>query len=480
MGRISQGFLLIASSQILTVLGGFGINVFLSRFLGKELYGQYSLVITGILTIGLNLIASGIPQTLSKFVSEEKRDIKILSSKLLFYQFIESIFLVLIYCSLSPLFAFTLKEAILLQYIIIASLIIPMQGLVSFLIGLYNGLQNFKVQSLLVSLLSILKLVLVIVFSIFWGVKGAILGFLASTFLVSLTFLFLSREFYGRVNRLQIPKEIVQYILKITVFSIELSLLLSMDVIFLKYLLKENQNELIGIYNAGAVLSKSTYFVIISFSGVMFPIISNLIANKKNEEAKIKIGQMIKLSSFILIPMIMLLSSLSPLLVKFLYGIDYSNAAKVTPILAFGYSIIGFFVIFSNILNSIGQTFKVNILSLVIILLDMILLWVFIMNFSITGAAIATTISGVIGFILVFLVTFKKIGITVEIWSIIRINTLAILLFGVLNFILNKYIFNIFLFSSVVIVEFIVYLVILSMTGDIKIKKVSDIFKNKN
>ena len=62
MESIGKNFILISFSQIITVISGFVINIFLTRNLGTELYGQYSLVISGVLAIGLQMIASGFPE----------------------------------------------------------------------------------------------------------------------------------------------------------------------------------------------------------------------------------------------------------------------------------------------------------------------------------------------------------------------------------------------------------------------------------
>jgi len=464
MENIGRNFVLIAISQVIIIISGFAINIFLTNYLGIELYGRYSLVITGILAIGLKLIAGGFPETMSKFVSEEKYDLESLISGILFYQMIEAILLTIILMAISPLLAISLNENNLLALILLASPIIIGQGLVSYFVCLYNGMRKFKIQSLIVILQAIFKIIFVIIGGYYWKIEGAIIGFLLSTLLVAFIFIFKARKHLGRKLSFKIPKEIFSYMFEITVFGLCIILFSSLDILSVRYLIKGQGSNLVGIYNAGATVSRLSLFLILSLSGVMFPTISNLIAKNDKENAKEQIGQMIKISSIFIIPIVLLLSSFSKNIIEILYKPEYIDSFEVNRYLVFAYSILGFFVVFSNIINAIGKVKITIIISVVTILLDVILLYFLVTYIGIIGATIATLIATTIGLIVLIIVTYKQIGINVKLITLFKINSVGIILFGVLNYIL-VYFFTLkfYFWIFVVIGEIIIYFILLGV-----------------
>jgi len=466
MNKLSSGFIFISASQMITVLGGLIINIFLSRYLGKDGYGIYSLIISGIMMVGISLVSNGFPQTLSKYISEGKYELKAFVTKIFLMQIIESLIILVLYIVFSPLLSIILKEDDLFGYLVIASFIIPTQAIVSFLVGLYNGLRMFGNQAALVSLFSFFKVTCIISFTYLFGIKGAIFGFFMSTLFVSLLFIFKARKYFTRRFNFSIIKDIMPFFLRITLFSIELSLLLSLDLNCLKLFLNYNQNEQLGIYSAGAVIAKTSFFLIISFSGVMFPIISNLLANDKLNEAQQQIGNMIKISSVFLLPIVITLVFLSPVLVNLFYGVEYSSSSSIVSILVFSYSILGYFVIFANILNSIGEVKTINIISIITIAIDIILLYFLIKALSIKGAAIATTISSLIGLISLIIILLQKIGIKMETMSILRISIIGLIIFGISNAFLVFLTKNVIFWVGILIIETILYFTVLHLTND--------------
>lgn len=479
MEKVSTGFIYLVISQVFTVLGGFIINIFLSRFLGKELYGQYSLLIVGVMVIGYTIIANGFPQTLSKYISEDKYEIKPFVTKILAIQLIESFIILFIYLAISPLLAHIFKESELLILLFVAAITIPTQGLISFLVGLYNGLRRFKTQAILVSLLSLAKVVCILILTLFFDVLGAILGVFLATLGIALIYLFFSRNFYIKDFSFKITKDIWQYFFRITVFSLLLSILLALDITCLKLFLVSNQNAQLGVYNAGAVIARTGFFIIVTFSGVMFPIISKLLSKGKKDQAQIQIGAMLRISSIFLVPIILILASMSPIFVNLLFGFEYNSSAIITTILALGYSLIGYFVVFSNILNSIGEVRITIITSISIIGIDVGLLYFFIKYVGLEGAAIATTISSLIGVVVVIYFTIKKIGININLHSLIRINVLAIILFGVANFIFILFLKSIAIWLGVLIVETVLYFVFLYILRDFNMLAIYKEYREK-
>jgi len=469
MQKIVQGFLFIAFSQILIIIGGFVVNVFLTRFLGKNLFGLYSLIIFGILPLGLSLVATGFPQTLTKYISDPKEDRKSFITKLFLFQIGESIIITIFYFILSPFLASFFNESELFILLLIAACLIPTQAFVSILINLYNGLRKFHIHSLIVSSLAILRTILIVLLAIFWSVKGAILGYLFALSLIAIIFLIVSKDYFTKIKNLKLDKEIFTFFIHISLFNVELSLLLSLDLLMIKYFLSAVSNELVGIYSAGAVIAKISYFLIISLSSVMFPTVSYLFAKNMKEKVKYEIGQMIKISSIFLIPITLILASISPIIVHVLYGSEYLESSVITTILAFAYSFLGFYVIFSNIMNSIGKVLFTNIVSIITIIIDIILLSLFINWLGIKGAAIASTIAIGLGMTYLIFKTIKEVGIEIKLSSLAKINILGFIIFGGLNILLTKLTDNPYIWGIVIVLEVISYFLLLYLIKEYNI-----------
>ncbi|HDD36463.1 MAG TPA: hypothetical protein ENF50_03240 [Archaeoglobus veneficus] len=66
---ITKGTIYLGIAQLLFLISGYAIHVGLGRLLGPELYGIYAVVVSLITVVNL-ILTTGIPQTVSKFVSE--------------------------------------------------------------------------------------------------------------------------------------------------------------------------------------------------------------------------------------------------------------------------------------------------------------------------------------------------------------------------------------------------------------------------
>jgi len=87
-----------------------------------------------------------------------------------------------------------------------------------------------------------------------------------------------------------------------------------------------------GIYNISLLIARVPYYVVITFSSIIFSIISNLLSKGKREEAKKQIVKMIKPSSIFVLPLILTISTLSKYIISIAFGQDYSLAINVSVI----------------------------------------------------------------------------------------------------------------------------------------------------
>ena len=306
--------------------------------------------------------------------------------------------------------------------------------------------------------------------------------------MVALIFVLVSKKYLGVKLYFKIPKEIFTYMFEITIFGLCMTLFSSLDIISVRYLIEGEGYDIVGIYNAGATISRLSLFIILSLSGVMFPTISNLMSKNDKEKAKKQIGHMIKIASIFILPIILLFSSLSKIIVEILYKPEYIDSFEVNRYLVFAYSILGFFIVFSNIINAIGKVKITIIISIIAIFLDVILLYFLVTYIGIIGATIATLISSSIGLITMIIVTHKKIGISIKLITLFKINSFGIILFGVLNYVLIYFFaLKFYIWIFVVIGELIIYFLLLGILKEYNVlvfmksilTKMKEYFPNK-
>jgi len=390
------------STTLVQKIGAIIFTIIIARLLMPELFGLYSLALT---TIGLFAIISdlGISSTLIRFFSKELAKNKPNTwgyyNHLLKIKFLLTFFASLILILSSYWIASIYYDKPIFYALLAGGLYIFITSFLSFFESIYQSFNNFKKSLMRESIFQVLRLIiipLIIIFSLKFSENILLLNILLGLsfcYLIALIFLFIKRPILSgkNLNKEQ-KKQVNKFILPLTAIALSGVFFVSIDKIMLGHFVSA---EFIGYYAAafsliGAVMG------FLSFSGALFPIFSRL-GGEKLEKGLRKSVKMVLLASFIIILITLIFS---PLIIKIIYGTQYSLSTNLLRLLAILIISEPLAAIYSNYYVAIGKTGKMVKLLILAALLNIILNYVLIIALlprgnlaAVFGAVIATLIS---------------------------------------------------------------------------------------
>ena len=390
------------STTLVQKIGAIIFTIIIARLLMPELFGLYSLALT---TIGLFAIISdlGISSTLIRFFSKELAKNKPNTwgyyDHLLKIKFLLTFFASLILILSSYWIASIYYDKPIFYALLAGGLYLFITSFLSFFESIYQSFNNFKKSLMRESIFQVLRLIiipLIIIFSLKFSENILLLNILLGLsfcYLIALIFLFIKRPILsGRNLNKEQKKQVNKFILPLTAIALSGVFFVSIDKIMLGHFVSA---EFIGYYAAafsliGAVMG------FLSFSGALFPIFSRL-GGKKLEKGLRKSVKMVLLASFIIILITLIFS---PLIIKIIYGTQYSLSTNLLRLLAILIISEPLAAIYSNYYVAIGKTGKMVKLLILAALLNIILNYVLIIALlprgnlaAVFGAVIATLIS---------------------------------------------------------------------------------------
>lgn len=498
---LARSAIWVAISEIIFNLSGFIIHSVVGRILGPADYGRYGLVVT-LTTMVIILIGNGIPTAMSKYISEiydtNPRLVGVIKRQTIILQSILIGAITIIFFISAPLLAKILGDSTLTKLFRISTLIIPLFAAASFYFSYYTGLHKFNIQSFLKISRSTFRIIYIIGFAYFFGIKGAISGYIAAPASIFLLALFIdkfkvspklnqSHPEYSEGSRDSSAtsqndtnfnwRKLVDYAWQIVVFFLAYELLISIDLYLVKGILRDDYQT--GIYNTSLTIGRIPYYVFYALTVILFPVISKSTSENNYKKTAEIINQSLRLMLIFLIPMIILMSIYSRPLIKIFYSNRYIDAAYPMSILVWGVGFLTIFYVFCFVMSGAGKVKKPMIISIIGLVLNTILNYILIKKYRITGSAIATSItSAVITFVMLYCI-WKDFGVKIKLASFLKVTSAGVIMY------LASMLFNHGEFISVLwsVILFAFYLIILYILKEVKQKDLEvfwELIKKKN
>lgn len=385
-------------------------KIVIARSFGSEVYGLFSLSII-IISMIIAFSSLGLPEGITRFISfyrarKDIKRIKYLIKISLIGSLVSSIIVA------STLFIFSEKISVnifhnsdLIIFLKILSLTVPLVIISNIFLSTMRGFEKIKTYSILVNIVnSGLKLFFLLLL-LFFGFKINSVYysyFLASVVMVILSFIFFKFYIYPEIfnsntpinlsnlKRLNLNKKLFFYSWPIMFTGTVASLFYWSDTFIIGYFMQAKD---IGLYNTALPIVAILGIVPDLFMQLFFPMITKEIS-KKNKEIVSQISKQVGKWIIILnIPIFLIMILFPGVIINLLFGAEYIPIKDVLRILAIGSMVGSFSALPISILSSIGKTKLIlfNLLSLAI--LNIILNFILIPKYGLTGAAIATTIS---------------------------------------------------------------------------------------
>lgn len=314
----------------------------------------------------------------------------------------------------SPLIARALHDTSLTPLFQLSSLIIPAFASASFYFYYYTGLHFFRLQAFLKTTRALGRILFIVSFAYFFGVKGAISGYIVAPIFVFLVALicdiYITHKYFPAVKQTKdemvafSSKTILHYAGPLTLFLLFYELILTLDLYFVKSLL--GSDYLTGIYNASITVGRIPYYLFYALTIILLPAISKTTAERNTKETENLVRKSMRLLIFLLFPMITLLIIYAPQILTIFYGKEYLEAVVPMSIFAIGVGFLTVFYVLSFALNGAGL---VNIpLKLAFFgFLGMIVLnFLLIPTFGLIGASLSTAIISL--FLMVSILIYTK------------------------------------------------------------------------
>jgi O-antigen/teichoic acid export membrane protein len=168
----------------------------------------------------------------------------------------------------------------------------------------------------------------------------------------------------------------------------------------------------VGLYAVALPISLLLLFFMRPINIVFAPLIAKYSAEKKEKELTETISTAYKYAFVLLVPIVLCFTLFPELIISLLFSNEYISAVRALQILAVGTLFYSFSLFNSIIFNSLGKAKVMAVVVALISLLNIILNLLLIPTYTITGAAISTSISYILLFIISTTYISKEISLT--------------------------------------------------------------------
>jgi O-antigen/teichoic acid export membrane protein len=450
--------------SVATLIISFLLRVPLARWLGATDLGLYTMVIT-IQGIAVAVATVGIPLALVKYVAEYKDD-RYKLFETVSAAFISSVIFglvvgVLLY-ALSGVLAGAFDMPELAHLLKILAFVFPFASIFETLLGLFNGLRQMKTYAYLMILRSLLMMLFIV--GLVWlgfGVKGATLGVVFSVVGGCIFGLYLSRKsLHPSLHGLyQGAKRLISFGSQIFAAD-SLGLILQYtDIIMIGYFLASKD---VGYYSIAVGLS--TFFLLVpqAIQRITYPATSEYWSQNNLQALRQMIDKSMKYSACILLPLGLGIGFFAKEIVTGIFGQEFIYAALPLCVLLVARVIRGGTIVpIGACFSGIGRPDLPLKISAISAGTNVGLNILLIPPLGIVGAAIATTISLLIGVVISLVLVPRILGARIDIkWyaQAIGFACMGIALYLVGTRLVNPYVAGGVIFFGYAVLVFKVFL----------------------
>ncbi len=409
----SKNSIITFLTEILIFIFGFIILVIITRILGPEKKGIYSLILL-VPALIINFGSFGIGNANVYFIGSKKYKIQDIASNSLLLAVILGGFLIIVFWILIH-FEFFKNFIHFGQlpslYLWIVVLSIPISLLFSFFQNIVLGTGKIKNYNMIRILQNTLWLVAVFLLLVIFkrGVFGAVFSYIFSIFGVAIFTIALVRKitkFHFSFNK-GLLKELFNYGGKAYIANTVSFLNYRFDMFLIVLLLNPAiAVASVGIYSIAVAIAEKLFIIPGALSTVLFPTVSSM---NNGSEANDLTSKVVRHTFFIMFISSLLLFFLAKPLITIVFGSSFASAALPLMILLPGIVAFSIGGVIAADLSGRGKPQFAIYSSLACLITNIILNIIFIPKWGISGAAFASAISYWMDTIVV-LIAFLKIS----------------------------------------------------------------------
>jgi O-antigen/teichoic acid export membrane protein len=464
-----RGTIFLMVANLVTIFSSYLIHIGLARFLGPAAYGNFG-VILSIIFVTKILFLTGITLGISKLVSEKPNKAFAIYKFGFRIQFLIMCICILFFLFFSKIIAKLLGDNSLSNLILLSSLVIFTLGLYSMSAkGLLNGLHMFNSQAFFESLLSILRFLIVFALvNIGWGLFGAVFAYSLAPLLVYLIIKIFSKKWHHRkVNNFDKitksdKKELLWFAVPITIYYVLFTFTTEYGILAVKRFLADDIQT--GLYAASTTISKITQSLFTALPLTILPAISSAVMENDSKLIKKYLTQSMRYAILVIFPVTVLISTNSRELILLLYSESFSAAAPVLRILAFGFAFLALFLSQGSFLLGLKKLKVAVGLVFINVIVMVTFIYILVPKQGILGVAVATTITGIVAFLITSLYLIYTFGTMISARSFANIIFSSIIIYETSSYL--KFSGKWFIVSA--ILNLLLYYLVLFLLQEIK------------
>jgi len=397
MSSYIKNIILTFNRQVLSLILGIFTSAIIARYLGIENRGIYALIIllpTTLFTF-LNL---GINSSIIYFIGKKNNNIKEIIKSTNFISIILITISIMIGFIIITLYKDVFFMGVDKIYLFISLLFLPSLIYTSFLQAIFIGYENFKTVNYILLLQPIIFLFLLVLNLLFdYKLNGVLMSELLTQYIILLITYFYVRKLYNKGEGKLLKSLIyskIKYGIKNHIANMITFFEYRLDLIMVSYYLDLKS---VGAYVIAINIAEKLWMVASSVAGVMFARIVNL----ENKKEKIFITILsAKIVFFVSLVIGIILFFIADKLIILLFGSEYCLS-----ILPFLYLLPGIVFwsavkVYASYIAGEGKPEYNIYVSIISVILNFILNFILIPLYGLAGAAIATSITYIINFIL--------------------------------------------------------------------------------
>lgn len=466
--RLARGTIYLLLAQAFFVFSIYLLHATLARAFTPAEYGLFS-VVMAILTWVEITVNTGIPSAIQKFLAEDARMASAMEGSALKLQGLNAGLIFLLLLSLSPLIAAIFQDKSLGFYLRLAALDIPILAFYALFRGVLNGLQAFAQQAITIVAYAMTR-VGVIVLLVFLGfsLAGAFIGNVLASFVALVLALLLSRRLEGKRSRRVNPEDhsaltarergvsagrLFRFALPVILFTLSSNLLINIDLYSVKALIGDEAT--VGFYAAAVNLANAPRLVLLAFSFVLLPSLSESIAIRDYEGVRRRLGQVGRFLILLLLPGALIVAATSEELVTLVYSATYSSAAPTLNILIFSAAFYSIYMVLVTVMLAENRPLLAFGLGISLLPLALLANWRLIPLWGVMGAALASALTTFLGLSLAAIYAIQRFGIPLPAKSFLKIVLASVAAYllagrysisGVLVFLNYAFLFSVYIF----------------------------------
>ncbi len=376
------------------------LRIVLGKELGPSGLGLYTLVFT-IYMFGMQFAGFGVGAAMTKYIAEYHDDlVKIrgyVTSGILGSIVTGSMMGVLLYLVSGIISIQFFHNPEMTDLLKLTAFSIPFIAIQKAVIGTLNGQRKMKLYAIvnIFQNVSVMIVSIVLVQLLHMGVRGAVIGFVVPTILVSIISLNFAREYFSiRSAMLRTALKEMSWFGFYVVLANSIGMInTQISSLMVGHFMSETE---VGYYAVAVLFMSGITLLPQAVQTVTNPSIARYYGKKDYDNIKNLIKRTVLRTSLITIAIALFLVIFGKILIGVIFTKDFLPAYIPLLILLIGYSIYAAFVSVGSCLTSIGKVQIVFRISLVCAILNILLNIILIPRFGLLGAASATSVSLVI------------------------------------------------------------------------------------